>query len=212
MVPRGVVYLAEDTESVGLGEEIFCATFSGYHGDEDQVFAELANVGVEEALAWARLRADEILIRLADGNHYFAAGRKNSANDPDWPPNDLGPLVRRRPPGEAWRDLRDDAPGSRWNVVLHAHPPTVERRPECDALIRRLASTLGADWSATSLDAAIADIRGHASWTTSHATAYVLEMQVIAPNAGTAERLTRAQVELPADWRLRAAEVVPAAG
>lgn len=210
MVARGVVYLAEDIEYVGAGNEIFCATFSGYHGDDDQVFAKIAKSGLEEALAWARLRADEILIRLADGNHYFAAGRENSANDPVWPPDDLGPLVPRRPPGEAWRDFPDDAPGSRWRVVLHAHPPTVELRSEWDALIQRLATTLGADWSAATLDAAIADIRGHAGWTTSHATAYVLEMQVIAPNAGTAERLARAQVELPADWRLRVAEVVSA--
>ncbi len=197
---------------MGLGEQVFCATFSGYHDDGDAVRGEIINAVLPEALAWANARADDVQLRLADGDHYFAAGRFNSANDPTWPPDDLEPVVRRRPPGEAWHDLPDDAPESRWRVLIHAHPPTVERRAEWDALIQRLAATIGADWSAASLDAAVADIRGKVSWTTSHATAYKLAVHVVAPNAGTAERLALAQVELPIGWRLRAAEVNPANG
>jgi len=50
--------------------------------------------------------------------------------------------------------------GEPLEVEIHAHPPTVERSPERDAMIQRLASALRADWSAASLDAAISDIRG----------------------------------------------------
>ncbi len=80
---------AEDRETVGIGEEIFCATFSGYHDDGDAVPGAIISATLPEALAWANALADDVQLRLADSHHYFAAGRLNSANGPTWPPDDL---------------------------------------------------------------------------------------------------------------------------
>jgi len=85
----GFVYEDTDWEFVAEGENRgdtwLLATFSARVEGSDETREGLE---VHAAIAWARRRADEVIVTLGDGSL--------------WDPGQ--PLVRRRPPSERWKD------------------------------------------------------------------------------------------------------------
>jgi hypothetical protein len=175
---------------------------------------------LEEALARARAGAAVVVVRLGD-DRMFSAGREPASGLPVWPPDELPPLVRRRPPDERWRDRTEADPPIAWHVVVAIGPPG-ERVPEREAVrtvVARVAERGGADsWDTDGLDRLLADIdqaRRDAGggedfgWYSSGSTEGRAVFTAVASTPAAAEGDVAARIEAPAGWRVRC-EAVPA--
>ncbi len=150
--PRGVVWIAEDDayDETPAGGIVWTGRFVAWHDlDDGSSAGRLDGATADEAVAWGRARAPVVWIRLAD-SEYHAAGDGHEQAAPRWDPT-LAP-VRRRPPGEQWRDRPEDAEPIDWLVEVDLLPPYREPRPDWAAEIARIASRGGAsDWRARSV-------------------------------------------------------------
>jgi len=104
---RGTVYIAPSARNVPAGRMVDpeSSLFSVSWQDEvkGEVVGDEEIVGADAAIAWARERADVVLIRLGHTRDtYFSAGehRAYAATMPIWPPRD--------PPSEGWYRPRPD--------------------------------------------------------------------------------------------------------
>jgi hypothetical protein len=209
MPGRGEVFLAENQEDEPGGAVIFLGTFSGYHdAGPDGIVGEISDLSAEEAIAWGRARASRVWIRLGESD-YFDASEVPVEGEPRWPPPELPELTRRRPPGQEWRDRPEDAEPIRWRVTLHLIPSELVRSPSFDATVEGIAIQAGAEWTADSMEAALAEIHrqdlageGRSGWVTYHRPGYRLTMQVTAPTARAARRAALDLVSAPAGWRV----------
>jgi hypothetical protein len=141
----GTVWISEDfdrSEQYLLSGR-FSARWEATHGRDFLDGPE--GVSADEAIAWGREHADLVLIRPADSDVYYSAGRRNSREYPTWP--DGKQVRRRRWKGMEHLDIAADEPIA-WQVRL---PRRVSvRHPEDD--LERLRELLGAD-------EAVADLR-----------------------------------------------------
>ena len=75
-------------------------------------------VPIEDALAWARERAERIVVRVdRHGEQEFSAGREPVGSLPPWPPADYVP-VRRRAAGSEYMDRTTDDEPIAWAVLI----------------------------------------------------------------------------------------------
>jgi hypothetical protein len=117
-----LVYVSEHVEWEGRGPVATGLFDCELRGLRDEWLGEYPDppLGFSEALAWARARADRVLVRL--GGDYFSAGRVPFALDrgrtPDPPLDESLEFTRRRLEGWEFLDLTAaDAPIS-WDVVI----------------------------------------------------------------------------------------------
>ncbi len=138
---RGVVFLLEETD---FSEEAALLTgrFSGHHQLDDELGDRIDDAPPEVAIAWARDRADQVWIRLADDDVRYWAGVPGDAASPRWPPPQ--PLRPRRRPGEEWRDRCPSDPPTTWFVLVDLSPPFEDPRPDWDAVVKEIATRSGA--------------------------------------------------------------------
>jgi hypothetical protein len=102
--------------------------FSGHVETVDGLGETCEDLPVDEAIAWARERADVVLIRTGDGD-YHSAGELNPKQLPPWPPVGLR-LGRRRPRGFEALDNAADHPPVLWDVRVEASlAGNVDARP-----------------------------------------------------------------------------------
>jgi hypothetical protein len=182
---------------------------------DDELGPELA---LEEALAWARSRARRIQLRLGEGEPY-SAGSDPVPGLPAWPPDDLPPLVRRRPSDERWRDRTDADPPIAWRVEATLRPPgdAVPEREAVRTVVAAAAERAGADsWDSDALDQLRADVdqarreAGGAEefgWTSYGAPEGRAVFTVVASTPAAAEADVARRVQAPAGWRVRCAAV-----
>jgi hypothetical protein len=192
------VFIAEDEDAGYL-----TGRFYG-HLDEDRRLADsFEDLSLEEALAWARERAERIVVRIGYGPSY-AIGFESESWLP-WPSEGLPQPVRRRTPDEQWKDRTDADPDARWHATIGlAPPPGDQRLPEWDAVVAAIADELGATWSAANLDGWFADRpSGEGAWVTGHSRRYEIVITVEAPTAARARDAALTRVPpLPDGWRV----------
>ena len=219
----GIVYIAEDEEAVVAGDDsdhFLTGRFYGHLDKGNRIWDEFEDLSLEEAVAWARERADRIVVRVGYGPAY-AIGFESESRLP-WPRNGLAEPVRRRTPDEAWKDRTDADPDATWRATLGLRPPPTRgqaddrRRPEWDDVVASLASALGAAWSASNLDGWFAEARsakrraqrsttGDVGWVTMHSRRYEIQLTVRAPTEARARDASQARVPpLPDGWSVAA--------
>lgn len=209
------VFIAEDEDHVVVpGEEradrYLTGRFSG-HLDTGggTIAAEFADLSLDAALAWARERADRIVVHLGDAGPYVIGG-KPGAGYLAWPEEGLPQPARRRAPDEAWKDRTDADPDATWAVTLYLAPPHGDApdRAAWDPVADAAARALGASWSAKELNGFLADVRraersGREYVMTSHRRAYTVEIAVQAPTQARAVAAARERAPaLPDGWEL----------
>ena len=220
---KGTVFIAEDEESVFTGSDVdhfLTGRFYGHLDTGRNVADEFEDLPLEEALAWARERADRIVVRIGYGPTY-AIGFESASRLP-WPREGVAAPTRRRTPDEEWKDRTDTDPDATWRATVGLAPPPPAgqtddgRRSEWDELVASVANELGARWSASTLDAWFADLRaatrrarrsttGEVGWGTSNSRRYELYLTVRAPTAARARRAAETRVPpLPEGWSVRA--------
>jgi hypothetical protein len=164
----------------------------------------------QEAVAWARARADRAYIDI-EFERYLLFGEDGQT--PPLPPALAERAARglRRPAVDAWRDRPDDAPPVRWEVEVALSPPDLgdAGRPAYEEVVERVAGRLAAvgldhvTWSSDELDAGLADIEAQRQragapaefgWTTMHRLDFVLTAAVHAPSYRPARARVRAAV------------------
>lgn len=210
---RGVVWIAEEVEWDDDGGGSWLTARFWAHHDTGRVAAEVEGVSAEDAIAWGRERADTVHIRLGRGE-YHTAGAVPTPDLEPWPPPDLPPLVRRRPPADAWRDRTATDPPIAWAVQLSLHPADWSEpdRAHWDCAIAELAGAAGAEgWDADALEANRADIeearrraapREDFGLYTSHRPAYRISLTEQAPTQALAIEQARRRVPAPAGWEV----------
>ena len=99
--------------------------FSGSLQDGERAYEFFADLRLDEALAWARSRANRVLIRYGEEpDVHYSAGADHPRDLRRWPPDALPPLGRRRHPDHRWRDRSDaDAPIA-WRATPISFRPT----------------------------------------------------------------------------------------
>lgn len=196
--------------------------FHGHLDKGNRIWDSFEGLSLEEALGWARERADRIVARVGYGPEYAIAFESESLLP--WPSDGLAAQpVRRRTPDEAWKDRTDADPDATWQATLALGPPAPpdgqaddQRRPEWDDVVASLAAELGATWSASNLDGWFAAVRsaqrrarrsptGDVGWTTTHTRRYEMSMTIHAPTAAHARDAAQARVPpLPDGWSVEA--------
>jgi hypothetical protein len=185
----GIVHVAEEMDG-----SYWSGRFSAFHdlgnrmGDSTGEAMEL-----EDALAWARERADRIVLRIGDEHVPVEAAQ---------------PVVRRRIERERWRDRTDADRPIAWTVTATLVVPYEVARADADALVAPLAAAAD-DWDAEPFDGLAADQRrarrtakgGEAGWFSYNEPAYRLRWTREAPTCAAA--LAQVAVEPPAGWKLR---------
>ena len=120
----GTVFIAEQEDAVFTGSQhdhYFTGRFGGYLDKGDRVWDSFDGLALEEALAWARARADRIVVRVGHGLRYAIGFAPDSALP--WPADGLEPPARRRTPDEAWKDRTDADPDATWQATIALAPP-----------------------------------------------------------------------------------------
>jgi hypothetical protein len=217
-----IAYVIEDEDFGPPGDPSLWLTgrFSGGVVDDAggrEVFTALP---LDEALAWARVRTDRVLVRCGEApDVHFSAGATEVLDAPAWPPPGLPPLIRRRHPADRWRDRTEaDAPIT-WRVEVRLLPPDadaepvdelVRRRDDWLAIVAETAAAAGAEgWDAEPLDQFVADLSaaqeragGAATfgWMTTGAVALRLWLTVEAPTAQAACVEATWRLETPENW------------
>jgi hypothetical protein len=201
---REKVYIEEDRDyEPDTRSMVFTGTFSSMDWEPD-----CRGLSADEAIAWARERADVVLVLVGDGQCY-AAGAVNPGYAPQWPPRNVD-LLGRRPHGE----LRsaDDPPidyeisiyvvPPRWDRILHLEEKLDGWRATAADIARRADAD---DWSAEPIERFAADVeqgrRAGGSFTTSSPPAFELRFCEHAATASAGIEQARARVELPPEWR-----------
>ena len=200
---KGAVWMSEDLENGYL-----LGTFSGVHdtgGPRPRDGFEA--LPIDEALAWGRARAGQVSVEIH--HERYSAGAVPFADLPPWPPHGSPALVRRRPPGEEWRDRTDDDAPIAWAVVawLGRTDGAIPERAEFDAEVGALAARAGAEgWDTKELDEAIAAKEralrragpgGEVGWTTYGHNAYRLRFTVEAATRARALEAIRRRCVAP---------------
>jgi hypothetical protein len=195
---RSVVWIAED-EALEEDGWYLLGTFSGHVDAGGPPTDHIAGLSAEAAIAWGRTHAAEVRIRLGRGG-YFSVGSEASPDLPPWPPADLPPLSRRRPPEDAWRDATDADPPITWDVAVWLTPedvlvngPLRIGREQWNTTIAAVAQELGAvSWDSEELEARIADLdnaRGASdvgegvAWISRHRPSYRIRITEHAPSS-----------------------------
>jgi hypothetical protein len=183
---RGIVHVSEELEG-----SYWSGYFTAFHdlgnrvGDSTDEALEL-----EQALAWARERADRIMLRIGDEYVPVEAAK---------------PVVRRRIESERWRDRTDADPPIAWTVTATLVVPYEVARGVADALLAPLAAAAD-EWDAEPFDGLEADLEaarraGRSGWFSYHEPAYRLRWTREAPTRAAA--IAQVHVESPAGWKLR---------
>src|SRR4051794_19314040 len=88
---REKVYIEEDRDyEPDTRSMVFTGTFSSMDWEPD-----CRGLSADEAIAWARARADVVLVLVGDGQAY-SAGAVNPGYAPQWPPRNVDLLGRRQ--------------------------------------------------------------------------------------------------------------------
>lgn len=221
---RSVVFIGEDDERVDVEGSVFgdwylTGRFSGFRDTgASRVTQQFEDLSLDEALAWARERADRIVVRIGHDAHYVIGGEPDE-HHLRWPAGGIAPPVRRRAPHEAWKGRTDADPDATWTATLALGPPAPpdgewddRRRPEWDAVVEDAARSLGVAWSGDNIDGWFADIgraaraakragRHEYGWTTMHSRTYHLALPVRAPTEARAVAAAEALAPvLPDGW------------
>jgi hypothetical protein len=104
MTPEHVAFITEqiDPDFDGAGGDWLAARFDAMVREHppppDEELPDFFEGSFDEALAWAATQTDAIVVRVADRRHAYSAGARLLPGLRRWPPADLAPLVRRRPP------------------------------------------------------------------------------------------------------------------
>jgi hypothetical protein len=125
MAASAVVVLREEADSDGLlarvpPSDLYASgRFSGYVDlGEGRPGEQLGDAPLEDALVWARRRAEVVLLRLFDSD-YYSAGSRNPEPDvlPDW--DDDTVVRRRRPRGLEMLDNTESDPPVLWDLRFY---------------------------------------------------------------------------------------------
>lgn len=211
---RGTVFLSEDTDHEPFEGELHLGTFSGHHEGTRDVLASIDARPLAEALAWARERAETVILTLGD-HERFSAGDVDEPGLPRWPDDRV--VERRRPPGEEWRDRSPGDSPVAWAVEVELTPPFVEPRPDWEPVVGTLAAAADAlRWDRGSLRAdpgaaLLADegVDDDGTFAGYDRASFVLELVV---DAATADLALRAGVErcaAPRGWSVLATAQPP---
>jgi hypothetical protein len=212
------VFIVEDEE---LGPSFrdgiwLTGRFSASLEGEDRVLESAEGLSIEDALAWGRERAPQVIVRHGDDPfEEYSAGSVHHPDRPRWPPAELPSFVRRRHPADRWRDRADTDPPIPWRVTVLLVPPISQRslaalrehRDTWSADAERIAERAGAvEWGADQLDTFIADLaaaerRGARGWSSYGSLNLHAVLRVDAPTAARAAEAAAARLELPAGWR-----------
>ena len=198
------VFISEDEDGDPSGHYL-TGRFYGHVDDGKRMTDSFEDLSLDEALAWARERADRIVVRIGYGPSY-AIGFESDSRLP-WPSEGVPQPLRRRTPDEEWKDRTEADPDATWRATLGLTPPAGDRRlPEWDAVVASIAGELGATWSASNLDGWFADLpSGDGGWVTDHSRQYEIEITVEAPTAARARDSAVARVPpLPDGWSVTA--------
>jgi hypothetical protein len=139
-VRPGTVWITEDFDDREFGylTGLFSAHWQG-PDDEHELGPQLAPV--EEALAWARERADVVLIRSGESDYYSAGARQPEGRElPEWPAG--AQFTRRRAPSAAYLDRTEDDEPILWQIRLHVSIP-VQKLGEFPAAFSRAVAADG---------------------------------------------------------------------
>jgi hypothetical protein len=125
MNPASAVVLREEADSdeplarVPPTELYASGRFSGYVDLGDgRPGEQLGDAPLEDALEWARQRAEVVLIRLFDGDYYSAGSRNPDPGVlPDW--DDDTVVRRRRPRGLEMLDNTESDPPVLWDLRFY---------------------------------------------------------------------------------------------
>ncbi len=209
-------FLAELTERDTTDGWWLTGRFYGHIESDGRVVARFEDLDVDGALAWARERAEKVLIQF--DSEYFSAGREHPPKAPRWPPEDLEALVRRRDPDDRWRDRTDAGPPIAWTIVVCLTPPGGSRDLDEDERQRDawcdVAATVARDagaqrWDSASFDWYLRDrlkaraeaAPGDGYFVYARAPAafrLLLTADAATPEAATEQALSRCA--LPAGW------------
>jgi hypothetical protein len=162
---------------------------------------QVEGLTLEDALAWGRARADEVYIRLGDSG-YYSAGTVVAPDAPPWPPEDVPPLVRRRPASEAWKDRTEYDPPIDWDIELTLMPLQMSSDAAQDeALARATAEAMGAEFDPSGMRELLAQLADGPA--TFYAPAgYVLRTTLSASTAGLAAAEAQRLCRVPEGWTL----------
>ena len=93
--------------------------------------------------------------------------------------------------------------------IGQSSPPKVSRSAGFDAVVERIATDSGGEWSADPLEAALGDIRRQqreqgipTSWTTYHPPGYRITVTVSAADADSAQPRAVQLLDVPSGWRV----------
>jgi hypothetical protein len=219
-VAEGVVWISEDEDPFEPEGGMLLGTFSGHLDLGGPARADtFEGLTAEEAIAWGRARAGSVYIRFGRSG-YYSAGARQSSEFPPWPPPDLPPLVRRRPPGEEWRDRTEADDPIPWRVDVHLAPPdwnTEElagERAQWEKIVAAVAAESGADgWDADQIDGFFADLAAararsggaeEFAWMSRHNPCFDLHLSVQAPTQAIAIEQGLARSSVPEGWTMGA--------
>jgi hypothetical protein len=109
----------EPLASVPLPELYASGRFSGYVDLGDgRPGEQLGAAPIEDALDWARQRAEVVLVRLFDSDYYSAGSRNPDPGAlPDWDDNTV--VRRRRPRGLEMLDNTESDPPVAWDLRFY---------------------------------------------------------------------------------------------
>lgn len=219
-MPEGVVWISEDEDLYEPEGGMLLGTFSGHLDRGGSAPAEeFEGLSVEEAIAWGRARAEWVYLRFGRSDYYSAGARKSREFAP-WPPPDLPPLVRRRPPGEEWRDRTEADEPIPWRVDVHLTPPDwntpqlADERARWEATVADIAAEAGADgWDGDQIEGFFADIEAararsggaeEFAWMTRYSPCFDLHLVVDAPTQVIAIEQGQARCSTPEGWTMGA--------
>jgi hypothetical protein len=219
-VAEGVVWISEDEDTYEPEGGMLLGTFSGHLDAGGSAPAdEFEGLTAEEAIAWGRARADRVYIRLGRSGSYSAGARK-SREFPAWPPPDLPPLVRRRPPEEEWRDRTEADDPIPWRVDVHLVPPNwdtaelADERARWEATVAAVAAVAGADgWDGDQIEGHFADYEAARArsggaeefgWASYYHPCFDVHLTVHAPTQVSAIEQGLARCSVPEGWTIGA--------
>jgi hypothetical protein len=135
------VYLHELEERDNEERLVFTGRFSGaLHVDED-IAEEVEDLSFDDALAWARERADYVYVDTEDER--YSAGSKSTGRVSDLPAEVAARIRtgRRRALADWWLDRGESAEPMRFEIDVALEPDDLaeERRSDQEQLVARIA-------------------------------------------------------------------------
>ena len=211
-----VAWIEEQQTPTGQGGARLLARFNArierFSGDSRRTVIESeTELGIDQAIDWARARAGLVLVSFGCRLGYWSAGVTRHWSYPSWPPPNLPPLVERPTPAETWVT---DPPGEdvHWAVTFWLMPDElaaaddVDVRERWDIAVAFSAAASKLAWDATCLDHYLADQQQspeRRGWFTMWPPEYRVYVIETAPSVTSAKQQATARYQPPTRFTAR---------